>query len=239
MKYILALIVAASSAYARVRPPRPDAFSATVWDTSTPDNSASTIQNLQTTLTVPALPSQQGLFLWPGLYAEGDWLVQTILTNDGQYLNGGCDTGGANGWCVQAYQYSGSKDNGVGPATLVKEGDQLEITYQYNPYVGTMQQTTVLGQTGQTLLNYTFGCGPGVSLVDSIECHAAIDNVPQHTYTNTRIQLSSPNLSFNTSLNADNSSPNSFASTDDGTNWFIPEITLYATSCECDSNGFC
>lgn len=102
-----------------------------------------------------------------------------------------------------------------------------------------MQQTTVLGQTGQTLLNYTFGCGPGYSLADSIECHSAIDNVPQHTYTNTKIQLSSPNLSFNTTLNADNSSPKGFTSTDGGTNWFIEEITLFATSCECDSNGNC
>ncbi|KAK4505451.1 hypothetical protein PRZ48_003414 [Zasmidium cellare] len=183
--------------------------------------------------------TSSGLFFWPGLYSEDTWLVQTILTNDPQYLNGGCDTGGANGWCVQAYQYSGSKTNGIGPATLVKEGDELEITYQYDPSSGNTTQTTVLGQTGATLVNFTFGCAPGIHLADSIECHSAINNVPQHTYTNTKIQLSSPNLDFNTTLVADNSSPNSFTSTDDGTTWFIPEITLYATSCECDSSGNC
>lgn len=114
-----------------------------------------------------------------------------------------CDTSGANGWCVQAWHYSGSQPNGVGPSKLVSEGDQLEITYQYDSSAGTMERKSVLGNTGQILLDYAIGCGAGYSNTFSIECHSTIDNVPQHEYANTKIQLSDPNPSFNTTLHTE------------------------------------
>lgn len=105
------------------------------------------------------------------------------------------------------------------------------MAYQYNPSAGTMQQTTILGRTGQMLIDWTHDCGPGYSLSFDIECHSPIENVPQHTYTETKIQLSAPNPSFNTTLHTSNSTPLDFTSLDGGTTWFIEEITLLTTSC--------
>lgn len=61
-------------------------FSSASWQVAESNASSSYITHVGTTLKVPSVPSQQGLLLWPGLYTEENWLVQSIIGNEADYL---------------------------------------------------------------------------------------------------------------------------------------------------------
>lgn len=64
-------------------------FAPTYWGVLDANNqTAAYITKVSTTLKAPAVPSQQGLFLWPGMFTEGGYLVQSIITNGVEYVSG-------------------------------------------------------------------------------------------------------------------------------------------------------
>lgn len=61
-------------------------FGQSFWGVRVGNGNVAHIKHAQTTLVIPSLPEQQGLFLWPGMYTQTHKLVQTIVTNDPEYL---------------------------------------------------------------------------------------------------------------------------------------------------------
>ena len=53
-------------------------FAPASWKIREAMNSTSYVTRLCTTMKVPPVPSQKGVLLWPGMYTEEDWLVQSV-----------------------------------------------------------------------------------------------------------------------------------------------------------------
>lgn len=233
-------------------------FGPAAWEVVEANSSSSYITNVRTTMRVPSLPAQQGLLYWPGLYTEEGWLVQSIISNEPDYLelyvahssvyeltlksyvnsdrvHSYCPgSGTGNQWCAFTYAFkSGLSVKPAGKGAIVQPGDLIDIAYDFDEKSGNTTQTIALGGTGISQLSVA--TGPGYRFEDTIECHGDYNApVPAQTYVNTSIVLAERNPSFNGIVYANASTPTSIESSDGGKSWIVPEIHIQASTCASD-----
>lgn len=122
------------------------------------------------------------------------------------------------------------KNNPAAKGTIVKEGDLLDIEYEYDEHTSNTTQTVTL--EGKVLSKLSVATGAGYRFQDTIECHGHYNgSTPDHQYLNTTIVLAESNPGFGNSVKHPSSSPSSVSSSDGGKTWSIPKIEISPSTC--------